>query len=199
VWLVELYFLEVIRLGSAPIVAEQLLRFALSGEGNMFWRRPGKTDLCTSSDADARRRFDHAERKGREILGRVSSLKAMGPDDLPAAVLVLYHDAKHQAEAIRQSIKERADHNFDSDGEPGADLATFLAATITEALRNVVSTPQKLRQATRDAVPDLDFAIHKLDAVSLVSATLREQRVEGVLEGLRIAGVLTRTRSAKGS
>jgi hypothetical protein len=38
--------------------------------------------------------------------------------------------------------------------------------------------------------PDVHFTIPQQDAVSMVAAMIREQRLEGMLEGLRLAGLL---------
>lgn len=41
-----------------------------------------------------------------------------------------------------------------------------------------------------EQLPDVHFTIQQQDAVSMVAAMIREQRLEGILEGLRLAGVL---------
>lgn len=45
-----------------------------------------------------------------------------------------------------------------------------------------------------EQLPDVHFTIHEQDAVSIVAAMIREQRLEGILEGLRLAGLLNKAR-----
>jgi hypothetical protein len=54
---------------------------------------------------------------------------------------------------------------------------------------------QSIKDRTRydfdfDTLPDVHFTIQQQDAVSMMAATIREQRLEGILEGLRLAGLL---------
>jgi len=41
-----------------------------------------------------------------------------------------------------------------------------------------------------EQLPDVHFTIQQQDAVSMMAAMIREQRLEGILEGLRLAGLL---------
>jgi hypothetical protein len=45
-----------------------------------------------------------------------------------------------------------------------------------------------------EQLPEVHFTIQQQDAVSMVAAMIREQRLEGILEGLRLAGVLNERR-----
>ncbi|XSC42949.1 hypothetical protein ACF1BQ_033120 [Bradyrhizobium sp. RDT10] len=40
--------------------------------------------------------------------------------------------------------------------------------------------------------PDVHFTIQQQDAVSMVASMIRVQRLEGILEGLRLAGLLNK-------
>ena len=103
---------------------------------------------------------------------------------------MLFREAKHQSQLIRQSIKEPAQYDFDFGGKSGGDLATYLAEGTTCALRDHVTNPQTFFQAMSEQLPDVHFTILQQDAVSMVAAMIREQRLEGILDGLRLAGVL---------
>jgi hypothetical protein len=39
--------------------------------------------------------------------------------------------------------------------------------------------------------PEIAFTIEQQDAVAMVAAMIREQRLDGILEGLRLAGLLS--------
>jgi hypothetical protein len=41
-----------------------------------------------------------------------------------------------------------------------------------------------------EQLPEVHFTIQQQDAVSMMAAMIREQRLEGILEGLRLAGLL---------
>jgi hypothetical protein len=41
-----------------------------------------------------------------------------------------------------------------------------------------------------ERLPEVRFTVHQQEAVSMLAAMIREQRIEGVLEGLRLAGLL---------
>jgi hypothetical protein len=57
-------------------------------------------------------------------------------------------------------------------------------------MRENVTNPQTVFQALSEQLPNVQFTVDWNDAVSLVSAMIREQRVEGILEGLEIAGLI---------
>jgi hypothetical protein len=41
-----------------------------------------------------------------------------------------------------------------------------------------------------EQLPEVNFTIQQQDAVSMMAAMIREQRLEGILQGLRLAGLL---------
>jgi hypothetical protein len=99
--------------------------------------------------------------------------------------------AKHQSERIRESIKERTRYDFDFDTLADGDLATYLAEDAGYALRDHATNPQQtFFEAMSEQLPDVHFTIQQQDAVSMMAAMIREQRLEGILEGLRLAGSL---------
>ena len=78
----------------------------------------------------------------------------------------------------------------DCDGLTDGDLATFLAEDAGYALRDHATNPQTFFEVMSEQLPDVHFTIQQQDAVSMMAAMIREQRLEGILEGLRLAGLL---------
>jgi hypothetical protein len=59
-------------------------------------------------------------------------------------------------------------------------------------MRSEITSPTR-RHSSRpcfEQLPDVHFTIQQQDAVSMMAAMIREQRLEGILEGLRLAGLL---------
>jgi hypothetical protein len=117
-------------------------------------------------------------------------LKKVPSENLAEAVFVLLMAAKHQSELIRQSIKDHAGYHYDFEMFRGGDLATYLAEDAAYALRDHVTNTQTFFEVVSEQLPDVRFTIQQQDAVSMVAAMIREQRLEGILEGLRLAGWL---------
>ena len=69
------------------------------------------------------------------------------------------------------------------------DLATYLAEDAGYALRDHVTNPQTFFEVMSEQLPDVHFTIQQQDAVPM-AAMIREQRLEGIVEGLRLAGLL---------
>ena len=73
---------------------------------------------------------------------------------------------------------------------PNADLAAYLAGEAVSSLRHhevdVPSLADVLIQRSRE----VRFTVDRTEAVTLLAATIREQRLKGILEGLRLAGLL---------
>jgi len=154
----------------------------------MFRKKQQK--LRNYQAAEVRERFERNERVGKDIYARIADLKNVARRDLAHEVFMLFREAKHQSQLIRQSIKDRTQYDFDFGGTDEGDLATYLAEATAYALRGHVTNPQTVFQAMSEQLPDVHFTIQQQDAVSMVAAMIREQRLEGILEGLRLAGVL---------
>ena len=154
----------------------------------MFGNR--KQKLREHEDQQAQERFEHNERTGKDIYGRAAELKKVDRADLPAAVLMLFREAKHQSELIRRSITDQSGYDFASNGPANGDLATYLARGAALALRNHATSPQTLLEVLSEQSPEVHFTIKEQDAISLIAAMIREQRIDGILEGLRLAGSL---------
>jgi hypothetical protein len=151
-------------------------------------KRPEKAPRGAGAH-DAERRFQRNERAGKDIYDRIADLKNVPPDNLPDAVFMLFMEAKRQNELIRTSIKETAGYDFDRGGRVEGDLATYLAQEAVSALRDSETNPQTFLGVSSERS---QFTISSQDAVSLLSATIREQRLDGILEGLRLAGLLNK-------
>ncbi|MET4489745.1 hypothetical protein [Bradyrhizobium sp. LA7.1] len=144
-----------------------------------------------SGSRQHRRRASQRETSpGVNIRDRIAGLRSLPRQQLADAVFMLAMDAKRQSTMLREAIKQRADVEADPSSAPDVDLATYLAGEALSSLRHhTVSAPSfldVLLQRSRD----LRFTVDSDEAVALLAATLREQRIEGILEGLRLAGVL---------
>ncbi|MGY3609661.1 MULTISPECIES: hypothetical protein [unclassified Bradyrhizobium] len=114
----------------------------------------------------------------------------MPREKLADAVFLFSMAAKQQSERIRRSIKERAEAEFEFDPPANGDIADYLAEEAVSVLRHhEVDVPTLIDVLSRQS-PDVDFTVHQTDAVSMLAAMIREQRFEGILEGLRLAGLL---------
>jgi hypothetical protein len=156
----------------------------------MFRKKPRKKILRKQKALQTQERFERNERAGKEIYTRMAELKNVPRENLPDTVFMLSLAAKHQSEQIRQSIKDRTGYDFGFDASTDGDLATYLAEDAGCALRDHITKPQTFFEAMSEQLPDVDFTIQRQDAISMTAAMIREQRLEGVLEGLRLAGLL---------
>ena len=155
----------------------------------MFGKTRREKRLRERNTGEAQMRFERNERIGKTISADIADLKKVPRENLPDAVFLLFMQAKQQSELIRRSIQDRTRDNFGFDGADG-DRATYLAQDATHTLRDHVTNPQTIFEAISEQLPDVHFTIEQQDAVSMVAATIREQRLDGILEGLRLAGLL---------
>jgi hypothetical protein len=162
----------------------------------MFAKKQKRNDREAAETQD---RFQRNERIGKHIYERIAGLKNAAREDLAHEVFMLFREARHQGELIRQSIKDRTHHEFGAAGIREGDLATYLAGDVAHALRHHVANPQTLLQKMSDRLPEAGFTIHQQDAVSMIAAIIREQRLAGILEGLRLAGVLNEKGKRQGN
>jgi hypothetical protein len=103
---------------------------------------------------------------------------------------MLSMEAKQQSALIRQAIKQRAEAEFAFDPPPDADFATFLAEDGVSTLRHHTADLPTLLDLLVQRSPDIRFTVRQEEAVLMLAAMIREQRLEGILEGLRLAGLL---------
>jgi hypothetical protein len=163
----------------------------------MFGRRRREKILRDHEAEEARVRFERNTRAGKAIYAGIADLKKVPRENLPDAVFLLFMEAKQQSELIRRSIGDRTHHDFNFDGMIDGDLATYLAQDVAHALRDHVTNPQTFLEAMSEQLPDVHFAVQQQDAVSMVAAMIREQRLDGILEGLRLAGLLNEVPSRR--
>lgn len=140
--------------------------------------------------ANARRAQARRESSVDDIQARIAELRSLPREKLADAVFMLSINARRQGELIRQAIEKRAEVALDFDPPPKADLATYLASDVVSTLRHHVADLPTLLDVLVQRAPDVRFAVHREEAVSLLAAIVRVQRLEGVLEGLRLAGLL---------
>ncbi|WP_407180642.1 hypothetical protein [Bradyrhizobium sp. STM 3562] len=157
----------------------------------MFGKKRQEKIAQDQKAREAQARFERNESVGKEIYAGIADLKNVPRDNLPDAAFVLFMQAKQQSELIRRSIENGADHDFTFGGVADSDFATYLAQGVTGALRDHVTRSQTFFEAISEQLPDVHFTIEQQDAISMVAAMLREQRLEGILQGLRLAGLLT--------
>jgi len=156
----------------------------------MFGKTRREKSLREHDAEEAQARFERNERAGKTIYARIADLKKVPRENLPDAVFLLFMEARQQTELIRRSIGDRTHNDFNFGSIIDGDLATYLAQDAAHALRDHVTNPQTFLEALLEQLPDVHFTVQQQDAVSMVAAMIREQRLEGILEGLRLAGLL---------
>lgn len=156
----------------------------------MFGRRRREKILRDQDAEETQARFERNKRAGKAIYARIADLRKVPRENLPDAVFLLFMEAKQQSEVIRRSIGDRTHYDFNFGGMIDGDLATYLAEDAASALRDHITSPQTFLEALSEQLPDVYFTIQQQDAVSMVAAMIREQRLDGILEGLRLAGLL---------
>ena len=130
------------------------------------------------------------ESSGRDFQARMAQLRGLPREKLADAVFMLAMEAKQQSSLTRQAIKERTQAELDFDPSPDADLATYLAADAVPSLRHHDADLPTLLDVLVQRSPELRFTVQQEEAVLMLAAMFREQRLEGILEGLRLAGIL---------
>lgn len=154
----------------------------------MFGKKQRRDESNETHEVEAR--FVRNERAGTEISTGIAKLKNVPRGELPDAVFMLFMAAKQQNELVRKSIRDRLCHDADVCGGTEHDLATFRAEEAVAGLREHGIASQTFFQWLSEQSPEASFAVSQRDAVSMVAAMLREQRLEGMIEGLRLAGLL---------
>jgi hypothetical protein len=130
------------------------------------------------------------EDSAKDLQARIAQLRGLPRDKLADAVFMLSMEAKQQSSRTRQAIKERTQAELDFEPSPDADLATYLAADAIPSLRHHDADLPTLLDVLVQRSPEVRFTAQQEEAVSMLAAMFREQRLEGILEGLRLAGIL---------
>ena len=129
----------------------------------------------------------------REFQARIADLKNVPHDKLADAVFLLSMAAKQQSEKLRRSIKERAKVEIEFDAPPKGDLADYLAGEAVSIARLHEMDLPSLMDILSSRERSVDFTVEQRDAVGMFAAMIRDQRLEGILEGLRLAGLLSKS------
>ena len=130
------------------------------------------------------------ETSAKDLQARIAQLRGLPREKLADAVFMLSMEAKQQSSLIRQAIKERTQAELDFEPSPDADLATYLATEAVPSLRHHDADLPTLLDVLVQRSPEARFTIQQEEAVLMLAAMFREQRLEGILEGLRLAGIL---------
>lgn len=125
-----------------------------------------------------------------EIQAGIARVRHVPREQLVDMAFLLSMAAKQRSEAIRQSISGSAAAEFEFGSMANGGLADYLAEHAVAALRRHEANAPTILDLLFERAPEARFAIEQRDAVSMLAAVVREQRIEGILEGLRLAGML---------
>ncbi|MFK4726060.1 hypothetical protein ABIE89_007160 [Bradyrhizobium niftali] len=126
-----------------------------------------------------------------DIQSHIAELRRLPREKLADAVFMLSMEARRQTQQVRRAIRARAEVDFDSNPPRNADLAAYLADEAVSTLRHHVADAPNMLDLLVHRPRDVRFTVRREEAVALLAATIREQRLDGILEGLRLAGLLT--------
>jgi hypothetical protein len=154
-----------------------------------MFRRPN-TKPHTNDIGQVQQWHEADAESGREIQAGIARLRSVPREQLADTVFLLSVAAKQHSEGIRQSIEESAGADFEFGSAPSGDLAIYLAEQAVSALRCHEASAPTLLDLLFERPPEARFTIDQKDAVALLAAMVREQRIEGILEGLRLSGLL---------
>jgi hypothetical protein len=144
----------------------------------MLRKHKSKSRAHDARQAD--QRFERNERSGKDIYSRLAELKTLPREGLVDVVFMLSMAAKQQSRMIQRSIEERAKADFDFDPPPYGDIATYLASETVRTLRDNTAEAPGVLDLLFERSPEVRFTVLQQEAVSMVAAVIREQRLEGV-------------------
>jgi len=150
-----------------------------------------RADDTNRARQQVKQRPARSDRSGKELQARLGDLRNLPLDKLADAVFLLSMAAKQQSEQIRRSVLEQAKVEIELKSSPKGDLADFLAAEAVSIMRHHQPDRPGLMGMLSGRPPGVDFTIEQQDAVAMVAAIIREQRLDGILEGLRLVGLLS--------
>lgn len=128
--------------------------------------------------------------EGAGLSARLYQLKGSNKKLIAQRVLDLWGEAQHQVHLTNQSIADKtAYHRIDGEPLDEGDVATFIAEHVADVFRENVTNPQTVFEALSDQFPEVHFTVDWHDAASLTAAYLREERLAGVIVGLKLAGI----------
>lgn len=141
------------------------------------------------SRAKARRPHDGQE-NSENLQARIAALRTLPREQLADAVFMLSMEARRQSEVIRHAVRQRAEVEIETVTPSDNDLGTYLASEAVSTLRHHTASVPTLLDALVQRPRGNRFTVRHQEAVALLAAMVWEQRLEGILEGLRLAGVL---------
>jgi hypothetical protein len=148
------------------------------------------------SGVDDKQRKPHSRQKAEsdacELQDRITDLKNVSQEQLADATFMLFMVAKQQTEQARHAIDQHAKVQFAFDPPPNGDLADYLSREMVTVLRHYVTDAPSLLESLSGRSRDARFTVCEEKAVLMLAAVIREQRLDGILEGLRLAGLLTK-------
>lgn len=142
--------------------------------------------------AERRDAWEKSEKRAAKLYERAYHLEDCKSDELPHVALALYRDAQHELALVRQSIADRTGYKpfpYTGDEKPVGDAATSTAEDIADMARENHTNPQTMFQAMSEQFPEVHFTLDYCDLCSLISASIRQERLLGIVEGLELAGM----------
>jgi hypothetical protein len=183
-------------IGSSPLATVQLP----CGWPREVYRWPEAAMMIrkrkNDSGVDDKQRKPHSRQKAEsdacELQDRITDLKNVSQEQLADATFMLFMVAKQQTEQARHAIDQHAKVQFAFDPPPNGDLADYLSREMVTVLRHYVTDAPSLLESLSGRSRDARFTVCEEKAVLMLAAVIREQRLDGILEGLRLAGLLTK-------
>jgi hypothetical protein len=163
----------------------------------MFGKKRKQWDIEHQRMAERRADWARGEKRAARLYARAHQLKGCVQSDLGRLAVALFRDAQHELALLEQSISERTKHDEPphyispniGDEELVGDAATSTAEGLAGLIRENHTNPQTLFEAMSEQFPKVHFTIDYYDATALIAASLREQRLLGIVEGLELAGI----------
>jgi hypothetical protein len=142
------------------------------------------------SRTNARRPHD-GQIGSEDLRDRIAALRSLPREKLADAVFMLWMETQQQGELIRCAVRQRVEGEAGPGPTPNVDLAAYLAGEAVSSLRHHEVGVPSLADVLVQRSPEVRFTVDRTEAVMLLAATIREQRLDGILEGLRLAGLLS--------
>jgi len=147
-------------------------------------------ELKGGARANAQRSRDN-QNGSKDFQARIAALRSLPREKLADAVFILWVETQREGESIRRAVKKRLEGDAGPGPVPNADLAAYLADETVSSLRHHEVAVASLADVLMQRYRDVRFTVDRTEAVTLLAATIREQRLEGILEGFRLAGLLS--------
>jgi hypothetical protein len=161
-------------------------------EGAVFGsKRKQQWELERKRMAQRRDEWERDEKRAAKLYERAYHLKDCAQPDLPRMAMALFRDAQHELTLVRQSIRDRTKYEpprYIGNEKHVGDSATSSGEELADMIRENHTNPQKIFEAMSEQFPKVHFTLDYYDSAALISATIREARLLGIVEGLELAG-----------